>query len=332
MTSSPLLQQMLSSIEAQLHASADTLGDPAVQEMQIMLSYHLGWSEDSKQTGKRIRPLLTLLSCSGAGGTWEKALPAAAAVELIHNFSLIHDDIEDHSATRRGRPALWKRWGLAQGLNAGDAMFSLAFHTLQVLEENELPAERILACRRHIEDACLELTKGQYMDIAFETRENVSLKEYELMIGGKTGALLAAAAASGACLATDSTAVIDAFHRFGFHLGLAFQIEDDILGIWGDPALTGKPAGDDLLQRKKTHPILYSLAHSSRFNDGWKRPDTSVFTLIEAMEGVSARTDAEKASQKHTEFALQALSEALPAGEAANELEQLSRQLLKRLT
>ncbi|MBN2555938.1 MAG: polyprenyl synthetase family protein [Anaerolineales bacterium] len=332
MRSSPLLQRMLCSIEAQLHASVKMLDAPAMHELQSMLSYHLGWSEDTKQTGKRLRPLLTLLSCSGAGGTWEKSLPAAAAVELIHNFSLIHDDIEDHSATRRGRPAVWKRWGLAQGLNAGDAMFSLAFHTLQVLEENGLPAERILACRRRIENACLELTKGQYLDIAFETREQVSLNEYELMVGGKTGALLAAAAASGACLGTDSCAVIEAYHRFGFHLGLAFQIEDDILGIWGDPALTGKPAGDDLLQRKKTRPILHSLAHSSRFKDAWKRPDTSVFTLIEAMEGVSARTEAEKASQAYTNFALQALSEAHPVGEAALELEQLSRQLLKRLT
>jgi len=260
MPADAVLAPYLDAIEQALREALTTT-DEALQPLYAMMQYHLGWRDEAlapvkAPRGKRLRPLICVLSDQAAGGDWHKALPAAAALEIIHNFSLIHDDIEDDSSTRRHRPTVWKLWGIAQGINTGDAMWGVAHLTLCQLQETGLAAGDILAVMHEIDDAFLQLCHGQYLDISFESRSDVSLAEYQHMIAGKTAALLAASAASGAlCARSDA---VEHYRAYGRQLGLAFQIQDDILGIWGEPALTGKSAADDVLHRKKTFPILYA--------------------------------------------------------------------------
>jgi len=331
MTPPPLVDRMLAALETRLREEVTVLNRPPFTEMHDMMAYHLGWLDPASSRGKRLRPLLTLLCCDAAGGEWEQALSAAAAIELVHNFSLIHDDIEDESATRRGRPTVWKRWGLPQALNVGDAMYTLAFHVLNGLEREPIDPARMRTCRRLVEDACLALTRGQYLDIAFEKREHITLDEYLMMIGGKTAALLAASTAVGASLAADSPTMIHAYHSFGHHLGLAFQIEDDILGIWGNPEQTGKPAGDDLLHRKVTFPVLAARAESSSFREMWNDHASPEDLLVE-INRTTAQAASRDASDRHTRIALESLDRAQPAGDSGAYLAELARGLLKRPT
>ena len=260
-TDKPSLPEYLSSwlprIERDMRAAVNAGEQPTA--LNAMLRYHLGFanadgSPSRVAAGKRIRPILVLLSCEACGGDPDVALPAAVAVELLHNFSLIHDDIEDGDALRRGRQTLWKLHGLAQGINAGDAMFAQAH---QALERLTVPAERTLAALRAFDAMCVHLTIGQHLDISFETREDVSAAEYMRMIAGKTAALTAVCCEIGGLVAGASPAAVARLGEFGRSLGLAFQLQDDVLGIWGDSAQTGKPQ-NDLGRRKKTLPILFA--------------------------------------------------------------------------
>lgn len=255
-------QPYLSALEEELR---HVLGVPldGLAPLYHMMAYHLGWLDEhfcpvQGSTGKRIRPLLCLLACEAAGGDWHRALPAAAAVELVHNFSLIHDDIEDNSATRRGRPTVWALWGLAQGINVGDAMYTLAYQALARLQEAGAAPSLHLAAVDIVNKACLELCHGQYLDLAYEGNLEITEEAYLQMIGGKTAALIAASTQLGALLA-EAGEHAERYRLFGWYLGLAFQMVDDILGIWGDPATTGKSAADDIRNRKITLPILFAL-------------------------------------------------------------------------
>lgn len=230
-----------------------------------MMQYHMGWLDEQltpveAPTGKRIRPLLCVLTCGAAGGTPEDAVPAAAGLELLHNFSLIHDDIEDDSPTRRHRLTVWKLFGLPLACNAGDGMFSLAHEAFYGLERRGLSSAQILAVLRVFDATCITLTEGQYMDMSFERRSEVSVDEYYAMIAAKTGALLAASAEIGALVAGAPAEVVADMRRFGAGLGRAFQLRDDILGIWGDEAQTGKSAASDILSKKKSLPVLYAMS------------------------------------------------------------------------
>jgi len=278
--------------------------------------------------------MLTLLSCAGVGANWEIALPAASAVELVHSFSLIHDDIQDQSETRRGRLSLWKLWGLAQALNTGDAIFTLARLATYRLVKVGNSYETILNVQHTLDQACLQLTQGQHLDLAYEVKENVTISDYIRMIEGKTSALLSAASAIGAHLAGASDSTVEAYRSFGHNLGLAFQIEDDILGIWGETNLTGKPAGDDLLRRKKTLPTLYGLEKSTTFNDLFfqENDDVDLFDLVAALDEVGTHQHARSIAQHHTDLALAALKEAAPIDPSGGELKRLSLLLLKRQT
>jgi geranylgeranyl diphosphate synthase type I len=233
-----------------------------------LMRYHLGWEDRQGRPargsgGKMLRPLLCLASCEAVGGDIERALPAAAALELLHNFSLIHDDIEDGSPQRHGRDAVWQVWGVPQAVNAGDGMFALAHVTLHRLEEVGVGTGQILAVSRLLDEASLRLCEGQYRDLAYEQRLDVGCDDYLKMVAGKTAALMAASAASGALIGNAPDAAVASFEQFGRNLGFGFQIRDDILGIWGEAAETGKPTGEDIRAHKKSFPVVYAFERAS---------------------------------------------------------------------
>ncbi len=325
---------MLGALEEALQRAVAVLDGPPHEAMAAMVSYHLGWDpDDASPRGKRVRPLLTLLVCDSAGGSWRSGLPAAVAVELIHNFSLIHDDIEDASETRRGRPTLWRKWDLPQALNTGDALLILSRTAGQGLIEQSVPAGTVLEVLQSLDAACLRLTIGQHLDLAFEQQSQVSEEAYLTMIGGKTSSLLATAAEVGARVAEAGAERVNAFRQFGHHLGMAFQILDDVLGIWGDPSTTGKPASDDLRAGKKTLPVIVGLQRSQEFRDLWTRqePDEELLAQMRgALAAAGADDHAKQLAARHTEQALDRLQGAQPAGEAGEELERLAAELLGR--
>ena len=197
--------------------------------------------------------------CEALGGDLEAALPAAAGLELLHNFTLVHDDVMDDDETRRHRPTVWVIWGRAQAIDAGDLLHVLA--TLSVLRSGGNGASASLAkdATEVVTQGCRLVTEGQHLDIAFETAANVGVADYLDMIARKSAALLAVAFELGAIFAGNDPATRAACRAYGRELGIVFQIRDDVLGIWGDPAVTGKPVGADIEKRKKTLPIIHAL-------------------------------------------------------------------------
>ncbi len=319
-------------LEAEMRAAVGEPAHPSERLFYGMLAYHLGWVDAQLQparqdAGKRIRPMLCLLACAACGGDPAQALPAAAAIELLHNFSLIHDDIQDRSETRRGRPTVWALWGIAQAINAGDALFTIAHRALWRLRERGVPAKRILEIAERFDAACLMLTRGQHFDLAFESAERVTVAEYMAMIQGKTAALLGAATGIGARLADHPPGDLEAF---GEALGMAFQIQDDLLGIWGDPAVTGKSAADDLRTRKKTLPVILAMERIPEFVERYRDPQTPLEILLRDLEHSGARAEAETMAALFTQQAMAALERVElrnPYGEA---LQDLARVLLSR--
>ncbi len=304
----------------------------AYGDFDHMLSYHLGWT-DSANTGKRIRPLLALLCCAAAGGPWQNALPLAAAVELIHNFSLIHDDIQDNSPTRRGRPTVWSKWGMPQAINAGDAMFTLAHLAPHRLTAWGVEPSMALWVLEQLDQTCLALTLGQYLDMSFEGRQQVTVAEYLAMIESKTGALIAASAHLGARLGGAEGERLAHFRNYGLSLGLAFQIQDDLLGIWGDEALTGKSTASDLETRKKTLPVVFGLEHSEAFVEAYARPHEpgdSLSEMAASLAQLGAKDYVEQQASQMTQAALDHLEAAQPAEPARAALRELTAQLLSR--
>jgi geranylgeranyl diphosphate synthase type I len=226
----------------------------------------MGWRDEhghscSKESGKFIRSTLCLLSCQAVGSNTSQAIPAAAAIELIHNFSLIHDDIEDASYERHHRPTVWRLWGQSQAINAGDAMFTLAYLALLRLKGKGIADEKIANCAEMLSLACLELCEGQYLDVEYENRLDITVEDYLDVAAKKTAALFAVSNSLGAYVGSEDSKSVDLLHLFGKELGMAYQICDDILGIWGVKESTGKSAGD-ILQRKKTLPVVYGLQSS----------------------------------------------------------------------
>lgn len=234
--------------------------------LRNILQYHMGWENEKScarqgKPGKFIRSILHLLSCQAVGGDATRVLPSAAAVECVHNLSLIHDDIQDRSHERRGRPTVWKLWGKSQAINIGDFMFALAYLALFKLQDNGVPSEEIVHSFHLLAEACMELCEGQFLDIDFENRVDITVDDYLNMIRKKTAALIAASTSMGAYLGKGGEKV-QYFHQFGEALGMAYQIRDDILGIWGMKENTGKSIEEDLRQRKKTLPVVYALRES----------------------------------------------------------------------
>lgn len=331
---SQLLQKLRESVENDLRSSMVPLQNKYGAEMIEMISHHLGWNENESQgSGKRIRPLLVLLCCAVLGGEWIAAVPVASAIELIHNFSLVHDDIEDNSATRRGRPTIWKKWGIAKAINLGDSIFVLSRLACYRLDELKIPHDRIVNVLRTLDQACLELTIGQQLDLTFEALESVDLETYLHMIRGKTSALIAAATTCGGMIAGADKPKINILYEYGHHLGLAFQIQDDILGIWGESSITGKPTDDDLLSRKKTLPILYGLNESQAFKELWKMERLENGMLDEMRQALQLSKALQYCNEKvesHTKSALAALDSLGGKDPYQQELSNLTHSLLNR--
>lgn len=332
---SHLKQAYLPAIEAELKQAVTSIKARGEESLYDMLSYHMGWQVDEsgqEVRGKRIRPLLLLLTISAAGGPWMVGLPAASAVELVHNFSLIHDDIEDNSPLRHGRPTLWKLWGIPQAINAGDAMFSLAHLEIMRIEKST-SAEIAFQAVRMLLSTCLHLTQGQHLDLHYENRNDLTETDYWQMISGKTAALISTCTHLGSLIAGASSERQEQYGEFGRLLGLAFQVQDDLLGIWGDAALTGKSTQSDLVTRKKTLPVLYGLSKRSAFAKRWETGTIQVEDIAEIthlLEAEGGRTYTEQLANQLTQQAIDSLEATQPDGIAGIALRQLTNQLLAR--
>jgi len=237
---------------------------PRAQRLGAMLEYHFGWRDEQLRpldrpapAGKRLRPALVLLACQAVSGEINAAArSAAAAVELIHNFSLIHDDIQDRSHLRRHRRTVWSLWGVPQGINAGDALFALA--QLVVVHDGSSLAAEMSA---ELNSTALRLAEGQFLDIDLQAGESAAtLETYETMIARKTGALFACACRLGAMAGGASEAARAAYAAYGLELGVAFQEQDDLLGVWGRSEVTGKPDAADVVERKRGLPAAMALS------------------------------------------------------------------------
>ncbi|MBV9844503.1 MAG: polyprenyl synthetase family protein [Kutzneria sp.] len=242
-------------IEPAMRAAVDTLSP----SMRRVAGYHFGWWDADEVPagdagGKVIRPTLTLLAAEAVGGSPDSAVPAAVAVEFVHNFSLLHDDVMDGDLSRRHRPTAWSVFGTGPAVLAGDAMLTLAF---DVVASSTHPAAQ--DGMRMLSNAVQKLVSGQAEDVSFEQRADVKLSECLAMAGEKTGSLLACACAVGGLFGGGSASEIERLGRFGEKLGLAFQLVDDLLGIWGDSVVTGKPVYSDLASRKKSLPVVAAL-------------------------------------------------------------------------
>lgn len=256
------IERLIADTEREVLGVIARAEDERTRELYEMVRYHMGLDSDAPR-GKRIRPLIGLLAYQSIAGEHMRALPGAAAVEMGHNFSLVHDDIEDQGTERRHRPALWTVAGTAQAINTGDTLFTLSRMALYRLGEEGFDDSRILRLMRLYDETCLALCEGQFMDIwTSEHDEWMSVDYYFDMIGRKTASLIAGSAEAGAVLATEDESVIAAYRRFGWALGLAFQLNDDLLGIWGDEAATGKETSD-IATRKKTLPLIFALARAT---------------------------------------------------------------------
>ena len=294
------------------------------QPLYDMMRYHLGWLDEKgnparSDAGKALRPALCLFSCEAAGGDYKKALPAAAALELVHNFSLIHDDIQDDDRERRHRPTVWTIWGKPQAINAGTAMRLLANAALVRLQEGGISLQGQWHISRRLDEISLRLLEGQYLDISYESRFDIGVNDYLVMVSGKTAALISGSMEIGAYLGTEDPACIAGFRETGRNLGLAFQIRDDILGIWGDRSETGKPAGNDIRRRKKSFPVAFALENTpekvreelTSLYQNSRMDDRDVERVLEIFASVDTQANAQKMVEKYS----------LAAGAAFNSLD-----------
>lgn len=334
-----VFERYRSEIDAELKAVLAERQSP----LYGMMRYHLGWVDEQGHSlqgsaGKALRPTLCLLACEAAGGDWRKALPAAAAIELVHNFSLIHDDIQDDDTERRHRPTVWSIWGKPQAINAGDGMHTLADVALLRLGDQGIALEKQLRAQRLLDESCLRMVEGQYLDISYESRLDIGVADYLEMIDRKTAALMGCSLEMGALLGSDAEAVIGGLSSFGRSLGLAFQIRDDVLGIWGDEKETGKPLGSDIRRRKKSLPVVYALekaegkAKTELLNIYQKQviDDDDLDTVFRILEAIEARVYAQGIAHKYCDGALEEIRGLALVPSPRRDLEELAQFLVGR--
>jgi geranylgeranyl diphosphate synthase type I len=294
-------------------------------ELQAPVQHHLGGG------GKHVRAALALLSAEACGAEPEAGVPGAVAIELVHNFSLLHDDVIDGDRERRHRPTVWAEFGVGPAIIAGDALAALATEVLL-----ESPGPYAARAALELARATQAMIAGQADDMAFEPRTVVTVDECLTMEERKTGALLSCAAALGAILAGAPTATVEALREYGRHLGIAFQAVDDLLGIWGDPAVTGKPVGSDLRQHKKTLPIVISVAAADGLAGEFvallrgRLSEREVATAAQFVEGYGGREATMQVAEEHLAAALGALDDAPLAPGPAAELADVATFVVGR--
>ncbi|MEU9132705.1 polyprenyl synthetase family protein [Kitasatospora sp. NPDC048540] len=315
-----LLEHARAAYTPALREAIGTLTPP----LDVIAGYHLGWNDlcgnaTSDHGGKAVRPALTLLGTLAAGADAHLGVPGAVAVDLIHNFSLLHDDFMDGDELRRDRPTAWTVFGAAQAVLTGDALLALATRVIVQAPSCGATSRDTARALERLASANYQLVNGQARDLAYEQRDVISLQECLQMEDGKTGALLACACSIGAVLAGADDATADALDRFGHHLGLAFQAVDDLLGIWGDPAVTGKPRWNDLIRRKKSLPVCAALndagaasrqlAHRLAGGHGDADGEQRLASLAALIETAGGRAWAESEARRQHRSALAALDE-----------------------
>ncbi len=335
MPSDKYTETMLPAIESELQRQVGRLDEPRTRPFYEMLTYHMGWTGEGAgpaATGKRIRPLIVLLVTASYESKWLRASCAAAAIELVHNFSLVHDDIQDNSDKRRGRTTVWKKWNMPQAINVGDALFVISNQAVMDLAKDH-PANIVVRTASVIHNACLDLTRGQYLDMTYENRYDLSIEDYWKMIEGKTAALLSACTQVGAILGGTDDPTIEQYRIFGRDLGLAFQVQDDILGIWGNEALTGKSTASDLVEGKNSLPILYGISQKGKFAQRWVESairSDEVAEVAQMLVNEGAHEYAQHEAQRLTNQALETLEKINPKNEAGKALVDLTNTLLNR--
>lgn len=311
--------------------------------MYDMVRYHFGWIDEQNQpihniSGKALRPTLCLLAYESTGNDYHKVLPAAASLELTHNFSLIHDDIQDNDQERRGRPTVWSIWGIPQAINAGTSARILANLALLRLSENGISMERLLRAQYILDSSCLKMIEGQYLDISYEHRLDIGIDDYLDMIDKKTAALIGCSLQIGSLLGTDDESLIELFRSFGNNLGLAFQIRDDILGIWGNDKKTGKPLGSDIMRRKKSFPVVFALekakgeekARLVKIYEGENIDSNDLDTVLAILNSVSARIQAQSMAEEYRDKALDEIDKMSLLPWAQDGLKDMAHFLVER--
>lgn len=335
-----LLERYRAELSNELHVAIG--GEQS--ELLKLLRYHLGWVDtngdpSSCAEGKAIRPALCLFTCEAVGCRRDRALPAAAALELIHNFTLLHDDIQDGDVERRHRSTVWYVWGKPRALIAGNTMRVLADAALMELSKFGASASSLVQAAYILNRNYLEVIEGQYLDLSFEDRINVSTADYLDMIGRKTGALMEASMHLGACLGTKNDRRIEALRQCGRAFGSAFQIRDDILGIWGDEVMTGKAAGADIRRKKKSFPAVYALEVADgkmrqRLLDLYSSPgelaSEDVTVVLDILEEVGARKMSQRLAEEQCSHALKWMHRASLPSWAQTDFEDFTDFILHR--
>ena len=301
-----------------------------------MLRYYMGWVDVDgtprvTTEGKALRPTLCLFACEATGGSIKQAMPAAVALEFVHNFSLIHDDIQDGDETRHHRPTLWVAWGVPKALVAGNVLRVAADMSLEGLVGEGVEVEQALSVIGLLTEAYLEMIEGQYLDLSYEGRPDISLDDYLGMISRKTGALIRCALHMGAMLGTDDPATVGAFRNFGNSLGYVFQIRDDVLGVWGDEDTTGKPVGADIRRKKSSIPVVYAMSQAKGEDrqllvEAYRKErlnDDDVALVLDVMARVKAKDYAQSLTAEHGDRALKALDEVELAPVIRQQMEEL---------
>lgn len=330
-----LLVEAKEQVDPEISRAVQRLGGP----VRTVATYHFGWDHDGDgrahaSSGKSLRAALVLASARAVGGGTESAAKAAAAVELAHNCSLLHDDIMDGDLTRRGRPTAWTKFGTSRAILAGDALLVLAFDILST----ELPPQACPPMSAELSTALLALADGQGADLSFEERSDVDLGECMAMAAGKTASLFASACALGALAAVGEPARVDCLRAFGHHLGIAFQMVDDLLGIWGASELTGKPVGSDLRSRKKSLPVVAALSSGQPAGIQLREllqgtgpmPEEEVVKAARLVEEAGGRAWVSAEATSHRSRALDCLAAADPEPEAARALISLADLITNR--
>ena len=344
-SSGPSLPQFFERYQPLIAAALREELQPHELPLYTTLRYYLGWVDpdgnpDPKPEGKALRPTLCLLACEAVGGNPKDALPAAVALEYIHNFSLIHDDIQDQDEMRRHRKTVWAIWGEPVGIVSGNTIFSLADLSSGKLTDRGVDAATSVAVGRVLAERYLKMMEGQYLDISYESRSTITTTEYLDMIQRKTGALIECSIYSGALIGAGvgrADNLIGNMRSLGREFGYVFQIIDDLLGIWGGVA-TGKPVGADILRKKKALPAVHALdnatgASARELHTIYSEETVTashVETVLEIMDDVGTKAYCESLAREHWEKALLVIESVPLSTESAHDLRELGEFLLIR--